>query len=107
MVADVQETDGPNQILRENGQRRIAVFGNTDGRRDMAAIVADLRRIVGETAPPQGYVTRLEGTFQAQEEATLRSGALSLLSLTMIFVVLYSRYHSPALALIILGIYRK
>jgi len=103
MVADVQETDGPNQILRENGQRRIAVFGNTDGRRDMAAIVADIRRIVGETPFPQGYVTRFEGTFQAQEEATLRIGALSLLSLAMIFVVLYSRYQSTALSLIIMG----
>ena len=52
---------------------------------------------------PQGYVTRLEGTFQAQEEATLRIGALSLVSLAMVFVVLYSRYQSPALALIIMG----
>jgi heavy-metal exporter, HME family len=103
MVADVQETDGPNQILRENGQRRIAVFGNTDGRRDMAAIVSDIRRIVGETPFPQGYVTRFEGTFQAQEEATLRIGALSLLSLAMIFVVLYSRYQSTALSLIVMG----
>jgi hypothetical protein len=103
MVATVEETDGPNQVLRENGQRRIAVLGNTDGRRDMAAIVADIRRITAETGWPQGYVTRLEGTFQAQEEATLRIGALSLISLAMVFVVLYSRYQSPALALIIMG----
>ncbi|MBM1174974.1 efflux RND transporter permease subunit [Microvirga arabica] len=103
MIASVVETDGPNQVLRENGQRRIAVLGNTDGRRDMAAIIADIRRITSETQWPQGYVTRLEGTFQAQEEATLRIGALSLLSLAMVFVVLYSRYQSPALALIIMG----
>jgi HME family heavy-metal exporter len=102
-IAKVEETDGPNQILRENGQRRIAVLGNTDGRRDMAAIVADIRRVVGETALPQGYATRLEGTFQAQEEATLRIGALSLVALAMIFVVLYGRYQSPALALIVMG----
>ncbi|WP_230532419.1 efflux RND transporter permease subunit [Microvirga roseola] len=103
MIARIEETDGPNQVLRENGQRRIAVLGNTDGRRDMAAIIADIRRITAETQWPQGYVTRLEGTFQAQEEATLRIGALSLLSLAMVFVVLYSRYQSPALALIIMG----
>jgi len=103
MVAQVEETDGPNQILRENGQRRIAVFGNTNGQRDMAAIVADVRRIIAGTDLPQGYTTRLEGTFQAQEEATLRIGALSLVSLVMIFVVLYSRYQSAALALIIMG----
>jgi HME family heavy-metal exporter len=103
MIARVEETDGPNQIQRENGQRRIAVYGNGDGQRDMAVIIADIRRVVAETPLPQGYVTRLEGTFQAQEEATLRIGLLSLVSLAMIFVVLYSRYQSPVLALIIMG----
>jgi HME family heavy-metal exporter len=103
MIARVEETDGPNQIQRENGQRRIAVYGNGDGQRDMAAIIADIRRVVAEAPLPQGYVTRLEGTFQAQEEATFRIGLLSLVSLAMIFVVLYSRYQSPVLALIIMG----
>lgn len=103
MVARIEETDGPNQILRENAQRRIAVLANSDGRRDMAAIISDIRRITAETHWPQGYVTRLEGAFQAQEEATLRIGALSLLSLAMVFLVLYSRYRSAALALIVMG----
>jgi HME family heavy-metal exporter len=103
LLAEVEEGDGPNQILRENAQRRIAVFGNSDGRRDMAAIVADIRRVVAETNWPQGYTTQLEGTFQAQEEASLRIGVLSLLSLALIFIVLYSRYSSTALTLIIMA----
>jgi HME family heavy-metal exporter len=103
MIARVEETDGPNQIQRENGQRRIAVYGNGDGQRDMTAIIADIRRVVAEAPLPQGYVTRLEGTFQAQEEATFRIGLLSLVSLAMVFVVLYSRYQSSVLALIIMG----
>ena len=103
LVARVEETEGPNQIFRENGQRRIAVYANSDGTRDLAQIVADLRRIVNETAWPQGYTTRLEGSYQAQEEATLRIGILSLVSLAMIFIVLQSRYRSPVLALIIMG----
>ncbi|KAA2242250.1 efflux RND transporter permease subunit [Salinarimonas soli] len=103
MIAAVAETDGPNQIQRENGARRIAVYGNTDGERDMTAIIADIRRIVAETALPQGYVTRLEGTFQAQEEATVRIGLLAMVSLAMIFVVLYTRYGSLALSLIVMG----
>jgi HME family heavy-metal exporter len=101
-LAEVTETDGPNQIARETAQRRIAVYGNGDGKRDMAAIIGDIRRILGETKWPQGYTSALEGTFQAQEEATMRIGALSLLSLAIIFVVLYSRYRSTVLALIIL-----
>ena len=30
-IADIVETDGPNQILRENGKRRVVVMANTDG----------------------------------------------------------------------------
>jgi HME family heavy-metal exporter len=103
LVARIEETEGPNQIFRENGQRRIAVYANSNGTRDVAQIVADLRRIVNETAWPQGYTTRLEGSHQAQEEATLRIGILSLVSLALIFIVLQSRYRSPVLALIIMG----
>jgi HME family heavy-metal exporter len=103
LVADVTETDGPNQILRENARRRIVVMANTDGARDMAAIVANIRRAVDESRFPTGYVAALEGTFQAQEEATLRIALLSLVSLALIFVVLFSRYRSVPLALIIMG----
>ena len=81
LFADVAETDGPNQIQREGTQRRIIVYGNGDGRRDMAAIAADIRRVLAGIKLPQGYRTSLEGAFQAQEEAAWRIGALSLLSL--------------------------
>ncbi len=102
MLAKVEESDGPNQILRENGQRRIVVSANGDGRRDMAAIVADVRRLIGEMDLPRGYVTQLEGTFTAQEEATLVIGILSLVSFALVFMVLYQRYQSAVLASIIL-----
>jgi HME family heavy-metal exporter len=103
MIADIMETDGPNQILRENSQRRIAVYANSDGWRDMAEIIADIRRAMNEIDTPQGYVLRLEGSFQAQEEASLRIGGLSLLSLLMVAAVLYSRYQSIVLTAIIMG----
>jgi HME family heavy-metal exporter len=102
LVARIQETDSPNQISRENGQRRIAVYANTDGVRDRAQIIADIRRAVADMVSPQGYSTRLEGNYQAYEEAALHIGILSLVSLAMIFVVLQSRYRSPVLALIIM-----
>jgi HME family heavy-metal exporter len=101
-VAEILETDGPNQIQRENGRRRIAVFANTDGS-DMARIVADIRAAIAATPLPQGYFASLEGQFQAQEEASRLIGVLSALSLALIFVVLYTRYRSSVLALIIMG----
>jgi HME family heavy-metal exporter len=102
LVAKIQETDGPNQILRENGQRRIAVYANSDGMRDRAQIVADIRGVIAQTQWPQGYGATLEGTYQAYEEAAARIGILSLASLLLIFLVLQSRYRSAVLALIIM-----
>jgi HME family heavy-metal exporter len=103
LVATVTEDDGPNQILRENGQRRIVVLANSNGQRDLAKIIADTRGAIATTQLPSGYRTSLEGTFQAQEEAALLIGLLSLMSLGLIFVVLYTRYQSVILALIIMG----
>jgi heavy-metal exporter, HME family len=103
LVATVTGEDGPNQILRENAARRIVVLANSDGRSDMARIVADIRKVIAGTALPVGYRASLEGTFQAQEEATLVIGGLSLVSLALIFVVLFTRYQSGILALIIMA----
>jgi heavy-metal exporter, HME family len=100
--ASVVETDGPNQIQRDNTRRRIVVYGNTDGT-DMAKVVAAIRSIAADAKLPQGYFTTLEGTFQAQEEASRLIAMLSLVSLAAIFTVLYSRYQSAVLALIIMG----
>ena len=43
--AQVVETDGPNQIQRDNTRRRIVVLANTDGS-DMARIIGDIRRLL-------------------------------------------------------------
>jgi HME family heavy-metal exporter len=103
LVARVEETDGPNQIAREGGQRRIAVYANSDGTRDRAQIIADIRSVIAGTMWPQGYSATLEGSYQAYEEASRLIGVLSLASLALIFVVLQSRYRSAVLALIIMG----
>ncbi len=102
-IAQVVETDGPNQILRENGKRRTVVLANTDGQADMAAVVAEIRRIVAGQRMPQGVFTSLEGTFQAQEESMRTIGLLSLVSLSLIFAILYSRYRSVLFVLIIMA----
>jgi HME family heavy-metal exporter len=99
--AQVLDSDGPNQIQRDNTRRRIVVFANSQGT-DMARIIGEIRSL-REVNLPTGYSTTLEGTFQAQEEASRLIGLLSLLSFAAIFTVLYSRYRSAVLSLIIMG----
>jgi CzcA family heavy metal efflux pump len=101
-IATVEETDGPNQIGRENGRRRIIVYANTDGS-DMGRIIGDIRSIIDKTTLPSGNFISLEGQFQAQEQATRLIAGLSLVSLAMMFLVLYSRYQSAVLAGIIMA----
>lgn len=101
-IAEVREADGPNQILRENGKRRAVVLANADGSADMTQLIADIRRELVAAPLPQGVFASLEGTFQAQEEASRTIALLSLLSLATIFAILYSRYRSAVLALIIM-----
>ena len=101
-IATVDESDGPNQIGRENGRRRIVVYANTDGR-DMGQVVASMRAVIGKTALPSGNSISLEGQFQAQEQATRLILGLSLVSLLLMFLVLYSRYQSAVLAAIVMA----
>ena len=101
-IASVEESDGPNQVSRENSRRRIVLSANTDGR-DMSRVIADVRAELAARPLPEGYFTALEGQFQAQEKAARLITLLAAVSLTMIFMVLYSRYRSTALTLIIMG----
>jgi HME family heavy-metal exporter len=101
-IATVEEGDGPNQIGRENSRRRIVVYANTDGS-DMAEVIAGVRNVVTQGGLPGGYFVSIEGQFQAQEQATRLIAMLAMGSLALIFLVLYSRYRSSTLALIIMA----
>lgn len=102
-IAEVRETDGPNQILRENGKRRVVVLANTDGEADMATVIAEIRNVIAGSTLPPGFFVSLEGTFQAQEESMRTIGLLSIISLTMVFAILYSRYRSVLFVSIIMA----
>ena len=101
-VARIEEGDGPNQVGRENGRRRIVISANVDGA-DLSTVVAGIRQVVATSKLPEGYFTALEGQFQAQEDATRLIALLALASLAMVFMVLHSRYRSTVLVLIVMG----
>ena len=101
-IAEIEDGDGPNQISRDNTRRRIAISANSDGT-DLATIVAHIRAEISASPLPSGYFTSLEGQFQAQEDAARLIALLSVMSLLLIFIVLYTRYRSMALSLVIMG----
>jgi HME family heavy-metal exporter len=101
-LATLEDGVGPNQIGRENGRRRITVFANTAGG-DLSTIVAAVRAELARVELPAGYYTVLEGQFQAQEAAAQRIALLALVSLALVFALLYARYRSVLLALLVMA----
>lgn len=100
-LATVEESDGPNQISRDDGRRRIVISANAQGRA-LSDVVADIRQASAETKLPEGYFATIGGQFQAQEDASRLIGLLSIASVVLIYLILYSRYRSSVLATIIM-----
>ncbi len=87
-VADIERLPGPNQVLRENTQRRIVVSANVAGR-DLGSVVGDMRaRVKAQVQLPEGYFVEYGGQFEAQAEATKRLSLLTGFSLVAIFFLL-------------------
>jgi heavy-metal exporter, HME family len=101
-LATIEEADGPNQVSRDDGRRRIVLSANAGGRA-LSSIVRDIRAVIAEMRLPAGYFITLDGQFQAQEEASRLILLLSIGSAILIFLVLYSRYRSSVLAAIIMA----
>ena len=100
-VASIEDSDGPNQVSRDDGRRRIVLSANVQGRA-LSDVVVDLRRVVAQSKLPEGYFITLGGQFQAQEEASRLVGLMSIASLLLMFVVLYSRYRSVTLSVLVM-----
>ena len=102
-VADVRETEGPNQILREDGRRRIVLSANAAPGANLGNIITAIDAEVARLTLPAGGFVRVEGQFRAQQQATLTIGGLSLISFALIFALLFTRYRSVRLALIVMA----
>ena len=93
LLADVREAKGPNIINRENVRRRIVISANVSGR-DLGSTVADMQAAVAAMHLPPGYSVSFEGQFQSQQEATRLIAILSLFTLAIMFLLLYSHFRS-------------
>jgi cobalt-zinc-cadmium resistance protein CzcA len=100
-LASVDEIVGPNQVQRENTQRRIVVGFNVRGR-DVQSIVEELQQKVGkEIQFPSGYFIEYGGAFKNLEEARLRLSVAVPVALALIFLLLYFTFSSMSLAALV------
>lgn len=98
-LASIEMSTGPNQILRENGLRRMVVQCNVAGR-DLGSTVEEIRdKVSAQVEFPEGYFISYGGQFESQIAATRLILLLSIISVFAIFVLLYSHFKRASLAL--------
>ncbi len=94
-LASVEVDEGPSQILRERGQRRLSVSANVRGR-DIGTFVAEAQRLIAEqiTLPDGRYHVEFGGQFENLLRARQRLLIVVPVALMLIFTLLYLTYNN-------------
>ena len=101
-VADVVSSMGPNTINRENVKRKIVISANTSGR-DLRSVVNDIQQIVDkEITLPEGYHIEYGGQFESEQAASRVLLLTSMMSIVIIFLLLYMQFKNAAQSGVIL-----
>lgn len=101
-LAEIVNEKGPNRISRENVQRKIVIQANVSGR-DLRSVVDEMKaNIQNNVNFPQGYFVEFGGQFESEQEATRIISLLSLVSIGVIFLILYLQFGKLNYALFIL-----
>ncbi|MCW6530899.1 CusA/CzcA family heavy metal efflux RND transporter [Sphingomonas sp. MMSM20] len=88
-VATIRIIDGPNQISRENGKRRVVVQANVRGR-DVGSVVADAQRTIGaQVRLPAGNYLEWGGQFENLQSASARLKLVIPACFVLILLLLY------------------
>lgn len=101
-VADIVSSSGPNAISRENTQRKIVVSANVADR-DLRSVVNDIRHTVEEQIDmPEGYHVEYGGQFESEQAASRILLLASLVSLLVIFLLLFQEFRSLSVSGIVM-----
>jgi cobalt-zinc-cadmium resistance protein CzcA len=100
-LADVTFEEGPSEVEREDVQRRAVVGVNVRGR-DIAGFVAEAQAAIdAKVKLPPGYLIHWGGQFEHLQTASKRLMIVVPVALLLIFLLLFSTFHSLKLAALI------
>ena len=101
-VADIRSSMGPNSISRENVKRKIVISANVADR-DLRSVVTDIQaRIDADIKLPEGYHVEYGGQFESEQAASRTLLLTSLMSIVVIFLLLYHEFRSVKESAVIL-----
>ena len=93
-IATISFKEGPAQISREDGKRRVYVSFNVNGR-DVQSVVEEIQTKLGKDVKlPSGYFITYGGTFENLQQASARLMIAVPIALLLIFALLYFTFSS-------------
>ena len=103
-LASVELREGPAQINREEGKRRIVVGINVENR-DLGGFVTELQqRVAHDVKLPSGYFLQWGGQFQNMQRALRHLTFIVPITIAAIFFLLYLLLRSVKLATLIITV---
>ena len=103
-VAKIQVQDGPAQISRELGKRRIVIGLNVKDR-DLGGFVAELqKKVEAQIKLPEGYYLEWGGQFQNMERALGHLTIIIPITIAAIFFLLFILFNSLRFATLIITV---
>jgi len=101
-LANIEVTQGPVQISRENGLRRIGIEINIHDR-DIGTYVAEAKEAIrNRVSLPPGYFTTWGGQFENQQRAMSRLMIIGPIAVGLILLLLFVTFRSMRLAMLII-----
>jgi len=102
-LAEVKLIEGPVQISRQDGVRRIGIEMNITGR-DIGSFVAEARqKIKKKVKLPAGYYLTWGGQFENQQRAMKKLMIIGPVAIGLILLLLYVTFRSIRLALLVIS----
>ena len=101
-LADVLSESSPNEISRENVQRKIVIAANVSGR-DLLGVVNDIKQeINNEIELPEGYHVQYDGQFESESKASQLLMITATAAVLIIFLLLYFEFKNVKLSFVVL-----
>jgi Cu/Ag efflux pump CusA len=101
-IADVRMVPTPNQVLRENGSRRIDVAANVAKGKALGDVATEVQSKLATVKFQSGYHAQFIGEYQEAQAAQRRLWLLSIVAVLGIFLLLVNAFNSWRLALLVL-----
>jgi heavy metal efflux system protein len=101
-LTQVKVEDGAEEIYREQNQRYVAIKYSVRGR-DLGSTVEEaIAKVNQQVKLPPGYRIDWAGEYQSQKRANKRLMLVLPITITLIFIILYTMFRSGKWALLIM-----